>query len=87
MNASTGSVQHFVWRVIEPPLLLAGKRSQGCRQGEGEQEVRHRQQARVLLSQPGLGLFVRAFGAMPVATRMVAVVHLVALGTGVNLPA
>ncbi len=38
-------------------------------------------------SQSGLGLFVLALGAMPVATRMVAVLHLVALRTGVDLAA
>lgn len=72
-------------QVIEKRLVRAGKRAQGSRDGEGEHEVRDRQQKLLLFPQPFLGFVVLAFGAMPVTARVVAVLDLVALRAGEDL--
>ena len=51
--------------------LLSGDGSQLGRQCEGDQEVRDRQEQRVLLGQPGLGGLVLAGGAVAVATAVI----------------
>jgi len=65
--------------------VTAGERTQGSRDGEGEHEVRDRQQKILLFLQPFLGFVVLAFRAVTVAAGVVAVLGLVALRAGVGL--
>jgi hypothetical protein len=65
---------------------MTGKLSQTGRQGEGEQKVGHRQQHLLLLLQPDLGILVLALGAMPVATGVIAVLHLLTIRADIHLP-
>ena len=59
---------------IKGLLVAAGQPAEGLREGEGAQEGRDRQQHMRLAFQPLLGLVIVAPGAMPVLTRVVAIV-------------
>jgi hypothetical protein len=72
---------------IEEGLVAASDWAQSGREGEGEHEVRDRQEQVLLGLEPLLGSVVLAFRAVAVAAGMVAVAQLVALGTGVELSA
>ena len=72
-------------QIIEKGLVRAGERAQGGGDGEGEHEVRDRQQKILLFFQPFLGFVVLTFGAVTVAAGVVAVLGLVALRTGIDL--
>ena len=72
-------------QIIEKGLVRAGERAQSSRDGEGEHEVRDRQQKILLFLQPLLGFVVLALGAMTVAAGVVAVLSLVALRAGIGL--
>jgi hypothetical protein len=52
---------------------------------EGEQKVWDWQQGFFLNLEPGLGLFVLAFGAMPIAARVIAVLKFLAGNTAIHL--
>ena len=56
-------------------------------QCEGDEEVRDRQQQTLLFFQPVIGLLVLAFGTVPVLTRVITVVLLVALLAVIELAA
>jgi hypothetical protein len=72
-------------QIIEKGLVRAGERAQGGGDGEGEHEVRHRQQKILLFLQPLLGFVVLTFRAVTVAAGVVAVLGLVALWAGIGL--
>jgi hypothetical protein len=72
-------------QVIDKRLVTAGEWAQGGRDGEGEHEVRDRQQEILLFLQPFLGFVVLAFWAVTVGAGVVAVLGLVALRAGVDL--
>ena len=72
-------------QIIEKGLVRAGERAQCGGDGEGEHEVRDRQQKILLFFQPFLGFVVLALGAMTVAAGVVAVLGLVALRAGIGL--
>jgi hypothetical protein len=74
-------------QVIDKSLVRAGEWAQGGGDGEGEHEVRDRQQKILLLLQPLLSLVVLALWTVAVAARVVAVLGLVALGAGIDLTA
>ena len=73
-------------QVIDKRLVTAGEWAQGGGDGEGEHEVRDWQQKILLFLQPFLGFVILALGAMTVAAGVVAVLGLVALRAGVDLP-
>jgi hypothetical protein len=73
-------------QVIDKRLVAAGEWAQGSRDGEGEHEVRHWQQKILLLLQPFLGFIVLAFWAVTVAAGVIAVLGLMALRAGEDLP-
>src|ERR1700674_2426225 len=50
------------------------QRPEGSRQGEGQQVIAYRQQTGLLLLQPSLRLLAVTFGAVPIPTRVIAVV-------------
>ena len=72
-------------QVVDRPLMSPRQGTQRRRQREGDEEVRHGQQQRPLLRQPGLGSILLALGTVPVAARMVAVPGFVTRGTVVDL--
>src|SRR5882724_13639759 len=57
--------------------MCEGQWAQLRRQGKGDQKVRTRQQASLLLCQPALGLVTMTLGTVPIATGVI----------GINLPA
>ena len=65
--------------VVEHLLVAAGQCSQLLGQSEGDHEVRDRQQQILLTFQPLFGLIILALGAVPVFTRVVAVVMVLAV--------
>ena len=73
-------------QVIDKRLVTAGDWAQGSGDGEGEHEVRDGQQKILLFLQPFLGFVVLAFWTVAVAAGVVAVLGLVALRAGVDLP-
>ena len=73
-------------QVIDKSLVRAGEWAQGGGDGEGEHEVRDRQQKILLFFQPFLGFVVLAFRAVAVAAGVVAILGLIALRAGVDLP-
>ena len=73
-------------QIIEKGLVRAGERAQCGGDGEGEHEVRHWQQKILLLLQPFLGFIVLAFWAVTVSAGVIAVLGLMALRAGEDLP-
>src|SRR5512137_1118030 len=67
--------------------MAASKLAEGAGQSKGEQEIRHRQEQVLLSLEPLLGLVVLALWTMAIAAGVVAVAHLAALRTRVELPA
>jgi hypothetical protein len=59
-------------QIIEKGLVRAGEWAQGRRNGEGEHEVRDRQQEILLMLQPFLGFVVLALWTVAVAAGVVA---------------
>ena len=72
-------------QVIDKSLVRAGEWAQGSGQGEGEHEVRDRQQEILLFLEPYLGFVVLAFWTVAIAAGVVAVLGLVALWAGEGL--
>ena len=58
---------------------------EGMGQSKGEQEVGDPQEQFLLLFQPGLCIFVLAFGAMAVAAGVITVLQLLTLWTAIDL--
>lgn len=83
----SGGSRSLEEQIIEQGLMAAGCLSKGAGQGESEQEIRRRQEQVLLSLKPLLGLVVLAFWTMAIAAGVVAVAHLAALRTGVELPA
>ena len=76
-GAEQQTIKHF--------LMGQGQRAQFCRQGKGQEVVATGQEALLLLRQPALGLLAVAFGTMPVAARVIAVVRVSTLITRIQL--
>ena len=74
-------------QVVDQRLVLERHRAQRTRQGERDQEVRHRQQELLLAGQPVLGRIVLAGRTVAITTGVVGVAGGVAGGTAVDLPA
>ncbi len=72
--------------VIEELLVSVGKETQLGRDGEGQKEIGHRQQQFLLQLEPFLGFVVLAFWTVAIAAGMIAVLGLVALRAGEDLP-
>ncbi len=73
-------------QVIDKRLMTASEWAQGGGDGEGEHEVRDWQQEILLFLQPILGFVVLAFWTVAIAAGVVAVLGLVALWAGEDLP-
>jgi hypothetical protein len=74
-------------QIINKCLVSAGKWAQGSGDGEGEHEVRDWQQKILLFLQPFLGFVILAFWTVAMSTGVIAVLGLVALRAGEDLPA
>ena len=72
-------------QVIDKCLVTAGEWAEGGGDGEGEHEVRDRQQEILLFLEPILGFIVLALWAMTVAAGVIAVLDLVAMRAGEGL--
>ncbi len=72
---------------VDRLLLTARQRSQLLRQGEGDEEVRDRQQQTLLLFQPFIRLLILALGTVPVLAGVIAVALLVTLRAVIELAA
>jgi len=69
---------------IDEPLVRASHRPELVRQREREEVMIARQQSRAKAGEPILSPVLLAFGAVPVATRVVAVVERTAVVTAVE---
>jgi hypothetical protein len=83
LRRSGGSTEE---QIIEKSLVTASEWAQGGGDGEGEHEIRDRQQEILLFLQPFLGLVVLTFWTVAIAAGVVAVLGLVALRAGIGLP-
>nr|WP_235337086.1 hypothetical protein [Pontibacter korlensis] len=73
--------------VVDKPGLMEGQLVEGVGQGEDHVEVGHGQELLLPGLDPLLPLSSLAFGAVAVATGVVAHAHLAAAGAGVHMPA
>jgi len=83
LGGCCGSLEEHI---VDQALMAASDFIETRRNRESQEEVGHRQQHVLLLLQPLLAILVLAFGAAAVATGVIAVAHLLALRTDVDLP-
>jgi len=74
-------------RVVHRSLVRAGHRAEGVGQGKRNQEVGAGQETRAVAIEPASRLLAVALGTVPIATRVVAVLGLVAVVAPAEMPA